>query len=325
MHPQRLYREIDVSHWPLWGEEMLGTKPKRWLSHPETAEGWLMKDATFSERRNGTSYPKGDDWSERVANGIAGCLGLPAALTDLSFNNTGDGVVYGIISKSVISVAGQDATENTAEQDATENTAEQDAERAESLIHGNELLETPIAGSSRAGYTVEAVWKALDEVEAPNGLAENLTAWDVFVGYLVLDAIIGNTDRHEENWAVIARGGRRILAPTFDHASCLGFMLGDDQRSGRLCTKDRGFTPEAYADRARSPFYGRPHPVDIARQAIAMSESRTGEMWIDRCADTDRLIEPIRLIPRHRMSSPARRFAERVLRHNCRRLLGIAQ
>ena len=64
---QRLYREIDVSDWPLsTGEETLGTKPKRWLSDPETAERWLMKDVTFSERNDGTSYLKGDDWSERV-------------------------------------------------------------------------------------------------------------------------------------------------------------------------------------------------------------------------------------------------------------------
>ena len=232
---------------------------------------------------------------------------MPAAYTDLALRNTEDRAVYGIISKSVISVVGQDGEE-----------------RAESLLHGNELLETPIVGRSRTGYTVEAVRKALNGVEAPNGLVENLTAWDVFVGYLVLDALVGNTDRHEENWAVIARGDRRVLAPTFDHASCLGFMLGDDQRSSRLSTRDRGFTPEAYADRARSPFYGQPHPVDVVRQAMAMSEHHTGRVWIRWCANADRLVEPIRMIPRHRMSSPARRFAERVLRHNCRRLLGIA-
>ena len=52
-----------------------------------------MKDVTVNERHDGTSYPKGDDWSERVANGIAGCLGLPAACTELALRNTANGVV----------------------------------------------------------------------------------------------------------------------------------------------------------------------------------------------------------------------------------------
>jgi hypothetical protein len=49
--------------------------------------------------------------------------------------------------------------------------------------------------------------------------------------YLVLDAIIGNTDRHHENWGILrkktASGWMGFLAPTFDHASSLGRELLD--------------------------------------------------------------------------------------------------
>jgi hypothetical protein len=50
----------------------------------------------------------------------------------------------------------------------------------------------------------------------------------LFPGYLMLDALIGNTDRHHENWgARVLAGlgnGRRmaVLAPTYDHASSEG-------------------------------------------------------------------------------------------------------
>ena len=40
------YAEIDVTDWPVVGDESRGTKPKRWLRHPETGRRWLMKDAT---------------------------------------------------------------------------------------------------------------------------------------------------------------------------------------------------------------------------------------------------------------------------------------
>lgn len=66
---------------------------------------------------------------------------------------------------------------------------------------------------------------------------EKLTAWEWFVGYLIPDALVANTDRHQENLAVIENGGRR-LSPTFDHASSLAFQLDDGDRAARLSTLD---------------------------------------------------------------------------------------
>ena len=109
------------------------------------------------------------------------------------------------------------------------------------------MFNHPVVGRDRSRYTLAAIADALGGVAAPAGLSGDLSdlrAWDVFVGYLILDAVIGNTDRYEENWAVIVHGDDRSLAPTFDHASCLGFMLDDDQRLSRLRTRDRGFTTE---------------------------------------------------------------------------------
>ena len=51
---------------------------------------------------------------------------------------------------------------------------------------------------------------------------------------MVLDAVIGNTDRHHESWGFLRRqvGGqwKGRLAPTFDRASSLGRELLDERR-----------------------------------------------------------------------------------------------
>lgn len=84
------YVEIDVSEWALFGEEELGTKPKRWLIKPGTQEElWLMKDATFNTLGDGSTFRKGDDWAERIAYGVAGVLGLPAAQVELCVDGKG--------------------------------------------------------------------------------------------------------------------------------------------------------------------------------------------------------------------------------------------
>jgi len=77
------------------------------------------------------------------------------------------------------------------------------------------------------------------------------------VGYLMLDTLIGNQDRHDENWGFVLcldRSRRVTLAPTFDHASSLGRNESEKNRMRRLETKDRGDSVEAYAARTRSVF-----------------------------------------------------------------------
>jgi len=295
---QPSYGEVDATNWQLVGDEVLGTKPKRWLAHPESAENWLLKDATYSCRADGTTYRKGDDWAERIAAAVAERLGIPAAVVELATDIRGNEARLGVISKSVLT-------------------------QGEALLHGNELLREPVMGRDRSGYTLEAVREALDSVRPPVGIAEPFSAWDVFTGYLLLDAVIGNTDRHEENWAVTRRGDLRRLAPSFDHASSLGFLLDDAEREARLATSDRGYTVEAWADRAKCPFARRPRLLATAIAALEMASPHACTHWLEQCRDADGLVEPIWLVPEHRMSSPARDFAERVVRRNHERLMAL--
>lgn len=299
----RPYVEVDVTDWPRDEVEHLGTKPKLWLRHPETQERWLLKYVTYNSAQNDAEFPKGDDWAERIAHGVALRLGVPAARTELAVEDLA-GIRFGVVSGSVL--------------------ARHDREGSASveLVLGNQLLPEPVTDRARTSYTLEAIQAAIGDVAPPTGAPPEFSAWETFVGYLVLDALIGNTDRHEENWAVISSPERKRLAPTFDHASSLGFQLSDQGREERLRTGDRGFTPEAYADRARAKFAGRPRLVDAARQVLDQCSPSVRGYWLGCCSDVDSLVEPIWLVPRNRMSDPARHFAERVLRRNCAQLLG---
>jgi len=247
---------------------------------------------------------RGDDWAEKLAAEIAHLLDIPAARVE--FARTGDQV--GVVSA-----------------DVTHGTAD--------LTMGNEVLQDvnpayPVAtiGEVR-GYTLEIVLEALEsqEVRPPPGTSPRLSAPAVFAGYLVLDALIGNTDRHHENWALLAQPGEpATLAPSYDHATSLGAQLSDADRSNRCATNDSNQTPEAYARKARSrPFQGRPSLVALALRALAtLPEPAIAHYRSQLDILTNSALASLcEAIPPARMSQPARIFARRMVAENRRRLV----
>ncbi len=286
-HEADRFEVLDVTSWRAGGEEQLGTKPKQWLRDPADRL-WLWKAATWNPSPSG-EYRKGDDWAERVVTEIARTLAVPVATTELA-ERAG---LLGTVSLSVL-----------------------DPE-SERLVHGNELLaEVGVVGSDphdRTGYTIDAVRRSLEGVA---GSTAGTSAFECLTSYLIVDAVAGNTDRHQENWAVIeSPAGERRLAPSFDHASSLGFLLDDAARSSMLATSDRNQTPEAWAARAHTRFEGGPHPVEIAAAAIDMIRPDVAGAYRERLHRLD-LRGILARVPAVRMSEPAQQFAVRVAESN---------
>ena len=152
---------------------------------------------------------------------------------------------------------------------------------------------------------------------------------DLFTGYLLLDAWIGNTDRHHENWAVLKfADGRLALAPSYDHASSLGHNLQDSDREDRLVSKDRNRTVEAYAVKARSALFRReidrkPAFTDEAFALATACCRKAGVYWLDRLREIsdDAATDIVNRVPDALLSSHGKRFAQRLLRANRARLL----
>jgi hypothetical protein len=178
--------------------EPLGTKDKFWYD-----SGVFL----FKQVRYGT----GEDWAEKICAELARRLDLPHAEYDLAQWETADGSVRGVRSRNFCPPGA-------------------------ALTLGNELL-----AEADPDYAVGAVSKYLVPAHTIERVILNLRnkvpalplewnplpfvrdAVDTFIGYLLLDALVGNTDRHHENWGVIRLPeGTVHLAPTFDHASSLG-------------------------------------------------------------------------------------------------------
>ena len=119
----------------------------------------------------------------------------------------------------------------------------------------------------------------------------NCPATDVFVGYLLLDALIANTDRHHANWAILLRpsqGGMRQagLAPTFDHASSMGRELTDARRQEKLRPLRRDQTIIGYlesdAGRSRSSPEEDPkplRPLEVFRAGMVVRPTPPKHGW----------------------------------------------
>lgn len=284
--------------------ETVGSKRKFWY-----ADRRLL----FKENRAGT----GEDWAEVVAAEVAGLLGIPHAYYELAEICGGGSTVLGVVSR---------------------NFCSPDAD----LVLGNELLlqddpRYPMEGVAKfrvAAHTIDRVVQSIRSkaLLPPQGWAVEVgieSAVDVFAGYLMLDALVGNTDRHHENWGAISIRDRRLfLAPTFDHASSLGCHLTDAERKRRLVTKDGAYTPEAYASKARSALY----ETEMARRPLVTLEAflaataraqPAGLAWLRKLSDVPAtvLVNIVEAVPPGRASAVTVEFAKRMILFNRERLL----
>lgn len=212
-YPPHLWRAVDpvAEGWETVGEEPMGSKEKHWVHDPD-GWPWLLKFA-----RQKADGVRGEDWAECVVHALAGLIGVPTACVRPA-------VCSG--RRAVLSRAVQTPDER--------------------LEHGNELLARHDASYQKAelrenaGYTVAAVQRALEGVDAPNAATAPWGGFGVWAGYLVLDAWVAGRDRHHENWAV-ARGPDRVrLAPSFDHGNALGFAE-PERRVSQYDTPERLF------------------------------------------------------------------------------------
>ena len=113
------------------------------------------------------------------------------------------------------------------------------------FIPGSEILASKIDGYDTSpevrfrqrDHNVRNIIEAVKETisgeddQPRQDLTDVLTS---LASYALLDALIGNMDRHHENWMIkdeISNGLRRFsAAPSFDHASSLGRELENERR-----------------------------------------------------------------------------------------------
>jgi hypothetical protein len=313
-----LYPVVDVSDWELVENEVLGANPKSWVRSPGSGRDrqgdWLFKPVVVP---TSTGHRQGEDWAEKIVSELGGLLGVPCAVVELA-SRAG---VRGSISRNVVP-PGWDRVLGSELLAATEPSY-----RGPFL--GSDGRERRPRG--RPGHSPTAIAAALARCSAPpgSGLPNGLTA---FAGYILLDAWVANQDRHDQNWAVLRSAVAplpHVLAPSYDHASSVGFNLTDEKRGAELARAGgvSHFVARARADRfehdPEMPKSQRPTLVEMARRFLRQAGPEAENLWYQRLEHVDSVdIERIvGSVPG--LSEVTRTFVVELLRANRGRLLDV--
>ena len=262
--------------------ESMGSKEKFWYRNPDDYSGTLWL----------FKYPRpnsGEHWAERIAAELAQVLNIPHARVELAVCQGTKG-----------------------------STSESFTDRSWELYHGNQLLERVIDSYNPAEvrrpsqHTLTHIFDVLSTL--PDALHR-------FTEYLIIDALIGNTDQHHENWGVLMteEGKQWKLAPSFDHASSLGRDIADEARARRIHEGTVG----AYVERGRGAIYWleqetrTPSPLELVRRAAneypALFTPSLAILWQLDEAD---ILTSINRIPDDWMTETQRSFSIEMIRYS---------
>ena len=168
------------------------------------------------------------DWREKVAAQLGKLLGLPMAQTELAtiYLPQNDTWISGSISIDHTPSVGEVIS----------------LRRFLSQVDPN--YDSAYSESFEDGYNVSNVMFYLEQNSVGLPLSWNRIEGiedgsDLLVGYLLLDAWLGATDRHDENLEIAISESGYSLCPTFDHGDCLGSKLDRDQQQSGNFTDPR--------------------------------------------------------------------------------------
>lgn len=176
----------DFSNWKEYegASEGSGRSEKLWLINPDTEQTGLFKYKKDVETT--------DHVSECIASDLATLIGIPCAQFEI-------GMFYGregSISYNIKERDGMTLIEGI---------------YCIIVLHNDFDVEKLIDTKSGERYSVQMI----EEVLSPFGLFEE------FLPVMVFDFLIGNTDRHQSNLALIMEDKKFSLSPLYDNSSSL--------------------------------------------------------------------------------------------------------
>jgi len=170
--------------------------------------------------------------------------------------------------------------------------------------NGGELYEfvkfanQTLVDRSSERITMEDVYDTISETDAITNKSEVISKfWDVFV----VDALIGNRDRHLGNWGLIEKNGEFTFAPIYDCGSSLSALLDDEAMKEALSDevkfKEYNYnTTSCYHMNNKRVFYHEifSNPTDDLKEAIKRIAPKINMAEIFAIIDTTPQMSDIR-------------------------------
>jgi hypothetical protein len=255
------YPIMDVSGWSIANLEPRGGGPNTWL-HSAT-ERWLFKPVSTVSWGN-----QGEDWAEKITCEVARLVGVPCADVELAHRHS----QRGIISRDLAPPPWELQTGSVL---------------LSGLLHDYRPGSENVRG--RPGHSLPNIRTALDGKRPPPGnvCPEELGAIGVFAGYLLLDALVANRDRHDENWAVLrpaSLDAPDLLCPSYDHGSSLGFNLMTSKQATYI-SENKIHWWASRGDAYRFEHFPPKKPptlVEHAREGLHLAGKLARTFWLDQ-------------------------------------------
>lgn len=177
----------DITSWeiPVY-QSTGGTRSKNIAIHPETGDQYFFKGSKETDKGE-IRYPQ-EFWSEIVASKIGQLLGFKMLDYNIAYNKNKKQEI-GCLSKSMVVHSDNKLTEGV------------------TYLTGFDSKYRPDILQHKRLYTFQFICSALQSFHLENHI-ENL------VEVIIFDSIIGNSDRHQENWGIITNFRGAIHNPS---------------------------------------------------------------------------------------------------------------
>lgn len=238
---QRLNEIVDIAYWPVandYGVFPVGARDKTLRISPRqpsfefciSNHRYLFKEAIKSAQQPGKPRHPDQYWAEVIAYKVACLMDVPAPRVFVAVDSEGmDGIEPGTINEWFMGYSQED----------------------ERFIAGGDFMQRMIRGYDREkgkAHNLRSIIQ-LARTFTRQGLMDQDWVKHWALG-LCFDALIGNTDRHQENWGLIVDSANKEppirFAPFFDNGTSLGHELREEKMKRMM--RDQGEL-EAYLRR----------------------------------------------------------------------------
>jgi hypothetical protein len=214
---------VDITNWSYFGDftpYAIGTRDKFDIFCPkENKLPFLMPEHRYLykktiQRKNKSTGELGyiyyeQFWCEIIAYILGRHLGIEVPPSFVACRNLGDSIEYACLSEWFYGYPNS---------------------LVSNVKTGGDLMTLHIPSYDRKKgeqHNFETICKACEDKKVIN--------WqEHLIKTLLLDAIIGNTDRHQENWEIITNTEGTYLSPAFDNGTSLGYDILNEKIDNKL-------------------------------------------------------------------------------------------